>query len=437
MNKINKKEKVKAIVGIGASAGGLESLQMLLTNLPDDVKDIAIFIAQHMSPTYDSKLVELLSRKTNLKVIAATNGSRILPNTIFIAPPNHSVTLKNNSIFLSTDNQHSPFPSINELFISIANGDKSIQKIGIVLSGTGNDGTSGLQALKDAGGITIAQNPESAKYSGMPTAAIDSGNVDKILNPDEIGKLLIDFIFNRDHYLPAKETSTISEHIDELLNLLTQRAGIDFSNYKTSTIYRRLDKTISDRGINNIKAYLEQIREKPEEVDQLFFNLLIGVTQFFRDEEAFRKIKIVLKNLVENSVNNTIRVWAPGCATGEEAYSLAIIFDQLLRKKQFSFQVQIFATDINEKTIAMARKGIYSEASLNGMDQEILKTYFSKHEENTYQLAKHIRKMVLFSKHDVTSNPPFLRMDMISCRNLLIYFNSYLQQQVIPVFHYS
>ena len=438
MKKNLKKDNLKAIVGIGASAGGLESLQMVLSNLNTELNHTAIIIAQHMSPTYDSKLVELLSRKTSLPVTGATNGARLTANTIFIAPPNHDIVVRNNSISLSNTEEHSPLPSINELFLSIANSDRKTLKIGIVLSGTGEDGTSGLQAIKDAGGITLAQAPESAKYSGMPSSAIESGNVDIVMKPAEIGLMLADLVVNREKYLKENVEEAEVENIDELLNLLTQRVGIDFSNYKTSTIFRRLEKTMADQGHKDIKSYLAHIRENPEEIDSLFFNLLIGVTHFYRDKEAFRKMKVILKDMVQNvDHSNLVRVWIPGCASGEEAYSIAIIFDQLLRKYKFSFQVQIFATDINEKTLAFARKGIYTRESLNGVDKNLLSTYFNEISANKYQLAKHIRKMVLFSKHDVTSNPPFLRMDLISCRNLLIYFNNYLQQQVIPVFHYA
>ncbi|MFW5761343.1 MAG: CheR family methyltransferase [Cyclobacteriaceae bacterium] len=433
-----KKNNLKAIVGIGASAGGLESLQLVLSHLPNELNDITIIIAQHMSPTYDSKLVDLLARKTNLPVVAASNGARLVTNTIYIAPPNHNIIIHNNSISLTNVNHHSPLPSVNELFISIANCDNEIEKIGVVLSGTGNDGTTGLKAIKQAGGIAVAQTPESAKYPGMPSSAIEAGNVDIVKNPDEIGQILVDLILHKQKYIKKEVDNTENGITGELLNLLTDRVGIDFSNYKTSTIHRRLEKTMSDRGFTNIQYYLEHIRKNPEEIDQLFFNLLIGVTKFFRDQEAFRKLKVLLNELVDNNDGTkVVRVWIAGCASGEEAYSIAIIFDQLLRQKKFSFQVQIFATDINEKALVLARKGIYSSESLSGMDGNLITTYFSKKADDTYQLAKHIRKMVLFSKHDVTSNPPFLHVDLISCRNLLIYFDNLLQQQIIPVFHYS
>ncbi len=439
MVKETKKKQINALIGIGASAGGLDPLLQLVAQLPEQIDQACIIVAQHMSPNYESKLVDLIQRKTKLQVKEAENGILLSPNQIFVAPPNYNIEIVNQSIYLSQSNEIGPKPSVNMLFETMAKNTQVAQKIGIILSGTGNDGTKGLEAIKKSGGIAIAQDPTSSKYDGMPGSAIDQGHVHLVMVPEQIGQKLPEMlspsfnIENIDSKL-VEQNENYSE-IDRIIRALSTRMGINFNGYKTSTLYRRIEKRMSDGHFRSIKAYLEHIKNQPEELDVLFQNVLIGVTQFFRDTETFEETRNLLRGLIKQS-NNPIRIWVPGCATGEEAYSIAIMIHQLINSDFSKISIQIFATDIDENALQVARRGVYTASAVQNIPEELLTRYFDK-VEGGYELTKVIRKMVLFSRHDLSSNPPFLRISLISCRNLLIYFDHDLQNHVIPMFHYS
>ncbi|GAB4337487.1 MAG: hypothetical protein OHK0038_15930 [Flammeovirgaceae bacterium] len=445
-NSFNKRfgmEKAKGneemvIVGIGASAGGLEALQELVSHLPQDIENVVIVIAQHLSPTYKSMLVQLLSRQTQLEVIEVKNGMPVLAGKIYITPPDSDIYIRKNFFVLEKPaSTTGPKPSVDSFFSSLAL-EKASKAIGIILSGTGSDGAAGIRAIKQVGGTTIAQEPQTAKYDGMPIAAIETGQVDLVLSPDKIGeelKEILQFPVNR--ILINENSEEKGTDLDKLLRLISKRTGTDFTNYKPSTICRRLEKRIAELKLDSVANYLLYIEKQQDELDILFQNILIGVTAFFRDIEAFNSLeKYLSKIFATKKKGDPIRVWVTGCATGEEAYSIALLIAKLASNRLQDYDIQIFATDIDEKAINFARKGIYQKNVVENVPDDLLQMYFLR-KGDEYEVVKSIRQMILFSKHDVTSNPPFLKLDLISCRNLLIYFGQNLQKHVIPIFHYA
>lgn len=423
-------------IAIGASAGGLQALQSFLSHLPK-LDHACVIIAQHLSPTHKSRLVDLLSKSTDLKVITAKNGTALSDNTVYITPPDHHITVTKGKIrLIQAKKEITPKPSVNTLFESLSEGSPE-QTIGIILSGTGSDGAMGVSALKAAGAHILAQEPETAKYDGMPLAAIRTGDVDGVFSPEKMGEEILDFIKNPKRVVLPKKNDPLETSYYKILNLLNERSGIDFTSYKSATIGRRLDKQMTSVNAESLDEYWKYIKEEPKEVDRLFQTILIGVTSFFRDKEAFGLIREKLHALLqEKNEGDKIRIWVAGCSTGQEAYSYAILLHKLLGDDIHKYQVQIFATDIDKKALEIARTGIYEIETLNSLDDDILKTYFKKTEDG-FQIQKSVRNLVLFSNHNLLSNPPFLNQDLISCRNLLIYFDASLQKKVIPLFHYA
>ncbi|MEX2588709.1 MAG: chemotaxis protein CheB, partial [Chitinophagales bacterium] len=425
------------IIAIGASAGGLEALQKFLSHLPE-LKNTCVIVAQHLSPTHKSMLVQLLSKKTKLSVAEAENNKTLESNKVYITPPGKEISVKNNKIILQKPGSAiGPKPSVDVLFKSLAQ-NKNSNVIAIVLSGTGSDGAAGITALKEVECYIIVQEPETAKYDGMPVSAIQTGMTDAVLPPEKMGEEIHRYL-NTDMRKKIKKDSIEKETsaIDKILYLLGKYSDADFSNYKSATIGRRLEKRMNALGIGSIEAYLKLLEKKPDEADEMFKTILIGVTTFFRDKEAFKALEAYLKKIInKKGKQEPIRIWVPGCSTGEEPYSIAILLSKILKDKIQDYKIQIFATDIDERAISKARKGIYPEASLENLSKSIREKYFIK-KNNEFELIKAIRGMVLFSRHDIIKNPPFLKIDLISCRNLLIYFNTALQKQIIPVFHYS
>lgn len=423
-------------VGVGASAGGLEAISDFLANLPADLDNVSVIIAQHLSPTYKSRLVQLLSRETKLPVAEAADGLKISSGNVYITPPDSEITVADGAIRLAKSKGRSgPKPSIDTFFHSLALEFKN-RSIGIILSGTGTDGTQGVKAIRTAGGVTIVQEPQTAKFNGMPTAAIATGCIDLVVSPDIIGEELKELI-SADEQLPVQLPPSQTPHLQKLFDLIAKKSSTDFSSYKRTTISRRIEKRLGFLKIKDISQYIKYIKKTPKELDLLFASFLIGVTRFFRDPEAFGTMEKYLKKLViGKKPGDTIRIWCAGCSTGEEAYSIAISLTTMLGSGIHDYNVQIIATDINESAIAVARKGVYPKEALEHVPQTIRDEFFHI-KGNELEVIKSVRMMVLFSKHDLVSNPPFLKLDMISCRNLLIYFNAELQKTVIPLFHYS
>jgi two-component system, chemotaxis family, CheB/CheR fusion protein len=426
------------VLGVGASAGGLEALSDFLSHLPPMVDNIAIVVVQHLSPTYKSMLVQLLSKQTPLQVIEVKNEMPIEAGKVYITPPDSEIGIENGVLRLSKPLVSiGPKPSVDSFFHSLAK-EKGSHAVGIILSGTGSDGAKGIRRIKELGGFTVAQDPQTAKYDGMPVSAIETGQVDLVLPPDKMGEELFALISDPENARPLSPLPEIkTDSLHQVFALLSRRTGTDFGQYKPTTILRRLEKRLDALRIESLDQYLQYIEGHPDEVETLFKTILIGVTSFFRDTEAFQELEKFLAKIISSKVmGDTVRIWAPGCASGEEAYSLAILLSKLLGSRLADYQIQIFATDIDDRAIAFARRGVYPESAMTHVPPEITAQYFVR-EGGDFKLSKLVRSMVMFSKHDVTNNPPFVKLDMICCRNLLIYFSTPLQKHVIPLFHYS
>lgn len=439
MRKSNITEVPFNVIAIGASAGGLEALQDFLSHFPY-IENTAILVAQHLSPSHKSLLVQLLAKATKVDVIEAEHGTFITGGKIYITPPDSEITIEDGAICLTKPSSKiGPKPSVDKLFASLAENHKG-KLVAIILSGTGSDGALGILRIKEVGGYVLVQDPETAKYSGMPNAAILTGGADLITSPDKMGEAIAAYFSSSlqpPNSTDKKGLTNEDNGIAKILNHLSSKTGADFSKYKPATIRRRLFKRILQLGLNSIDEYVAMVEKSKEESVIMFNMILIGVTAFFRDKEAFAQIDLQLKQIIDSkNTGDNIRIWVPGCSSGEEPYSLAILINELLGEKRTHINVQIFATDIDDRAIAKARKGEYSEAALELVPTELLAKYFV-HKAGHYELTKQIRAMVLFSRHDLTKNPPFLKLDMISCRNLLIYFSAALQQQVMPLFHYA
>ena len=429
-------KKEITIIGIGASAGGLEALQVFIANLPLE-SNMAFIIAQHLSPTYKSLMVELLRKKTKLKVLEASNGTSVEVNTIYVCPPNENIFLNGDTISLSKPkkNWHGPKPSVDLFFESLAESKKD-QSIGIILSGTGSDGSRGIRAIKAAAGFTIVQEPKSAKYDGMPNSAILTGAIDLILQAEDIGSELQEMLNYAGKIVLKKPASTSTNIYKNILSKLKEKKGVDFNQYKPSTIERRIERRMVALKIIKISDYYSHIVQNIDEIELLFKDILIGVTTFFRDGDSFYILKDHILAYLKNKKDKNIRIWTPGCSTGEEAYSLAIILSEILGVDIGTYKIQIFATDVNEDSLCFARKGTYPESALLALDKKFQNRYFTV-KNGHYEVNKSIRSMVVFSRHNILKDPAFLRLDLIVCRNLLIYFSQALQKKLFPEFHYA
>ncbi|OFZ16469.1 MAG: hypothetical protein A2X86_21730 [Bdellovibrionales bacterium GWA2_49_15] len=436
------------IVGIGASAGGLEAIKELLQALPTDT-GMGFVLIQHLDPKHDSLSEEILSRTTKMIVTEVKDGMTVKPNKVYIIPPGFSMQILHGVLHL-TPRSESPGQNlvIDVFFGSLAEDQRNLA-IGIVLSGTGTDGTLGLMAIKAEGGITFAQIPTSAKFDNMPQSAIASGSVDLSLTPQKIAQELVR-ISHHPYVAPIAPPTlpTVTEDgpplkpqdsLGHIFLLLRNQCHVDFSYYKSNTIKRRIERRMVLHRLEDLKAYTKFLAQTPGEVKALYDDILIHVTGFFRDPEAFEALKtIIFPKLLENRVPGTpIRIWVPGCSTGEEAYSMAICLLEFLGEKVSLTPIQIFATDVSERAILKARLGEYPENISGNVSGERLSRFFLKLEGKGYKIAKSIRDICVFSRHDVTSDPPFAKIDLISCRNLLIYFTPTLQKHVISIFNDS
>jgi len=421
------------VVGIGSSAGGLEALQIMLSSLPE-IENCSYIIAQHLSPTHKSMMVDLLSRTTDIPVIEVKNGLRIKPKTIYMTPENTDIYIKGSKIYLKTIEQSfGPKPSVNYFFSSLAQNFNE-RAIGIILSGTGSDGAYGIRAIKAEGGITIAQAPATAKYDGMPLSAINTGKVDLVVPIEKLGLEIESIVLSLDKKLAVSLNDRV---LQQVYRILFDEHGVDFSLYKKNTIIRRIERRLAAIKIDSLQEYLKTLESSPEEVTILYHDILIGVTGFFRDKDAFDKLKDQIQSiLAKKEQGEEVRFWSIGCSTGEEAYSIAILLSEILQEKISKYKIKIFATDIDDEALKIARSGVYAETSLEGVDKNIIKKYFSV-QKNQFEIKKTLRELVIFSKHNVISDSPFLRLDLITCRNMLIYFSNALQNKFFPIVHYA
>jgi two-component system CheB/CheR fusion protein len=437
------------VVGIGASAGGLEAFSKLLGALPLDT-GMAFVLVQHLDPAHESVLPELLARTTSLPVGGIEHGTKVEANRVYVIPQNTGLAIKRGVLRLSPRpaKHHRP---IDDFLRSLAE-DMGHRAIGVILSGTASDGTLGLEAIQAEGGVTFAQDEASARFHSMPHSAAAAGTVDFVLPPEKIAQELMRL--SREPYLTnppsnaqitsgkkgdsSSDPSTDEAGFKRILHLLHDARGVDFSSYRSSTIRRRIHRRMVLDKIPSLQNYAERLRAHAPELEALYQDLLIGVTSFFRDANTFEFLqRKVFPELIKNrAADETVRIWVSGCSTGQEAYSLAMVFLEFASSAEVNVPLQIFATDLNETKLETARAGFYAKGLVHDVSIERLRRFFSEL-NGVYRINKSVRECVVFARHNVFADPSFSRMDMVSCRNLLIYLEPSLQQQVIPTFHYS
>ena len=429
----------KLIVALGASAGGLEALESFFKHLPNDT-GMAFVVVVHLDPEHVSLLPELLQRLTKMKVVAIKDGMKIQPNSVYVIPPKHNLSLLNSQFQLFNFPQpRTSYLPIDYFFRALAQ-DQGSHAVAIVLSGTGSDGSQGVKAIKAENGMVMVQDEASAKYDGMPHNAKATGLADFVLSPDKMPDKLIQYTQHRPNlFLSNKDMAiNLNDSLQKILILIRNQTGHDFSLYKTNTIFRRIERRMSVHQINDILEYLQFLQNNEREINTLFKELLIGVTSFFRDTEAFKilRTQVLPDYIKDKSDDYTIRIWVPGCSTGEEAYSIAICMQECLSAAKRDMKVQVFGTDIDDEAIEMARSGLYSTAIIDEIGEGYCKRYFTK-ENGQYRIKKSVRETLVFATQNLIKDPPFTKLDLICCRNLLIYFSQELQKKVFPVFHYS
>ena len=435
---MNETAPPQVVVGIAASAGGFEAMTSLVQHLSTELP-CAYVLAQHMSPKHKSLLATLLSRETALNVVEVTQTMEIQAQTIYVSTPGYDITVSGGSVHRELPRGHpaEPKPSADRLFASIAKSSKELS-VGIVLSGTGSDGSYGVQDIREAGGITISQDPASCKYDTMPVSAVETGCIDLVLTPRQIGEHL-ETILARPRNLKALQDSlNVHSEYNDLFQILLARSRVDFREYKENTINRRIQRRMVAKGIERYDDYVALCRSSPDEVDALFRDLLISVTRFFRDAEQFVTLGDAIQRLVTDRGEEKIRVWVPGCASGEEVYSIAILICEAMGGLGAvdGSRIQIFATDIDEAALGRARAGVYPLSAQADIPEAYLNRYFSI-SESAVTVAPELRKLILFSKHNVFQDPPFVDIDIISIRNTLIYFDTSLQERVLGRLHYA
>ncbi|MEI6206469.1 MAG: chemotaxis protein CheB [Desulfuromonadales bacterium] len=429
------------IVGIGASAGGLNALEQFFDNMPAD-SGMAFVVIQHLSPDFKSLMDDLLSRHTSMNIHRVTNGIDLQPNSIYLIPPKTRMTIENEKLYLTEKlSQHVELP-IDIFFNSLAS-DAEDRAIGIILSGTGSDGSRGILSIHNAGGLVLVQSLESAQFDGMPRSAIASGVCDFILAPDRMPRLLVEYAVN-----PLVVRSKMHLTLDvledegefaEVFALLRRSYHLDFSKYKGATVGRRVKRRMEFRQIPGISDYAAILSGDPGELEALYKDLLIGVTEFFRDRQAFQFLESeIIPRLFSNLHDGEdLRVWSAACATGEEAYSLAILLTERAEDIGFMGKITVFATDVHKTSLEVASLGLYDLERLANVSPERLERFFRKEAGDQFRVTSELRKLVVFAPHNLLKDPPFTRLDLICCRNLLIYFQSSVQEKVISVFHFA
>src|SRR5438309_3522046 len=430
------------IVGVGASAGGLEAFTQLLKALPSRT-GVAYVLVQHLDPTHESALTELLTKTTEMPVREVTDATLVEPNHVYVIPPNVDMVISQGILRLTprteTCGHHMPI----DRFLSSLAEDKGSNAIGVILSGTASDGTLGLATIKAEGGITLAQDEKSAKFDGMPQSAIAAGCVDLVLPPDGIAEELARICEHP--YVAHSPSSKIAElipdsdpHLKNILLSLRMANKIDFSDYKPANIKRRILRRMTLHKIEKVKEYAHFLQRHPAEVEALCEDILIHVTSFFRDPGAFEALKteVFPTILKHRSAEEPIRIWVPGCSTGEEVYSHAVSLLEFLGDRRGNIPIQLFGTDLSQAGIEKARAGIYPESIAADVSPERLPRFFAK-VEGGYRIAKTIRDMCVYARQNLVQDPPFSRIDVISCRNVLIYLGPVLQNRIMPIFHYA
>jgi two-component system CheB/CheR fusion protein len=425
------------IVGIGASAGGLAAFEAFFSAMPPDTESgMAFVLVQHLAPDHKSILSDLVKRYTRMEVFEVADGMRVRANCTYIIPPNRDMALLNGTLRLlepaARRGQRLPIAQ-----------DQHEQAICVVLSGTGSDGTLGARAVKGEGGLVMVQSPESTEYDGMPRSAIGTGLVDYVLPPGEMPAQLVAYASRTTGHggraRAAPATQLAEGELQRVFVLLRAQTGHDFSQYKQSTISRRVERRMAVQQIEQLDDYVRYLQGTPSEVEALFQDFLIGVTSFFRDPAAFQALEtqVIPRLLADKPTHGALRAWVPGCSTGEEAFSVAMLLQEARDALKLSVDIQVFATDIDSRAVNTARAGVYPASIAADVTSERLASHFSQIDDSHYRIRPHIRDLVVFSEQDVVKDPPFSKLDLISCRNLLIYMDGELQQRLIPLFHYA
>ena len=426
------------VVGIGASAGGLEAFTSFLSKVPGS-SGIAFVLIQHLDPTQPSRLTELLGKVSSIPVQEVMENTRVEHNHVYVIPPGSDLTIKNRTLQLQPQPARPNLAHGIDLFFRSLADDLKEQAVVIILSGTGSDGTDGARAVKAAQGLVIVQDPGSAKYDGMPRAAIAAGLADYVLKPEAMISQLIGY--SRKSQRQREETRESLEKDDtslrSILSLVRARTGRDFSGYKVSSITRRIERRMTVNQIETSSDYLRFLQERPSEIEDLMKDFLINVTAFFRDRQAFDSLKKEISTIFnERPEGSSIRAWVPGCSTGEEAYSLAMLLVECAEESKRRYDLQVFGTDLDTDTITFARAGIYPATITPDVGEKRLEKFFNRIDAS-YQVKKDLREKLIFAVHDLVTDPPYSRMDIVSVRNLLIYFDTDLQKKIIPLLHYS
>ena len=421
------------VVAVGASAGGIEALKALVECIPSETK-ASFVILQHLAPDHESQLVSILARSAKLPCVEAEENMAVDPGHIYVLPPNRYLRIVDHGLFVEEpDDPRGQRMPVDYFMRSLAE-TAGAQSIGVVLSGTGSDGTNGLRAIKGAGGLTFAQSPETALYDGMPQAAIDSDNADQVGTISEIAKLIVDYA-ERTRKDGSKGFS--QSDLKGVLALLKARLKYDFSAYKSGTIGRRIRRRMNLLRFAKLSEYLEHLRSNGNELRQLADDMLINVTCFFRDSEVWPQVEEkIIAPLLDKAGDEPVRIWVPACSSGEEAYTLAILFEEHCASRSSNCDWQIFATDLDEDAIAQGREGLYPQSIAADLTPERLRKYF-RQEENRYRVEKRLRERVVFAQQNLLADPPFSRLDLVSCRNLMIYLDTAHQKQVIETFHFA
>jgi two-component system, chemotaxis family, CheB/CheR fusion protein len=427
------------IVGLGASAGGLEAYEQFFHQVPPDC-GLAFVLVPHLDPSHASILTEILQRSTPLPVVQAEDQMAVVPDHVYVIPPNRDMAIFHGTLQLSVPQEPRGQRMPIDAFLRSLAEDQGERAVGVILSGTGTDGTQGLRAILGAGGVALVQDPATAKYDGMPSSAIRAGFVTRVLPADKMpAALLADAPRLSDRREPPSTAAPRSDSgINRLLMLLRSATGRDFSLYKKSTIRRRIERRMAQHNLTDLELYGRYLKEHPSEVQALFKELLINVTSFFRDPEAFATLKQdILPQLLGNKpADYVFRAWVPGCSTGEEAYSISMLLREYMDENQREFRIQLYSTDLDEEAIAVARGGVYPPNIGADVTPERLRRFFTKQDAG-YRIKKDIREMVVFAVQDAIKDPPFTRLDLVSCRNLMIYLEPELQDRLLLALHFA
>ena len=436
-------EQSPLVIGIGASAGGLEALQQFFSCMPPN-SGLSFVVVQHLSPDYKSLMADILSKHTEMQVYQAENDMAVEADTVYLIPPKKFMTIKGGKLILTDYAPVTLNHPIDIFFASLAE-EKREHSIVVVLSGTGTDGTNGVKFVKEYGGLVIAQAPESAKFDGMPRSVINTGLADFVLSPEEIAEEILNFSTTPVLLRPLRSDSPFAdedtpfseeETLSHIYTILKNASGIDFTYYKRSTILRRIERRMLVTHTSTLAEFARLLGDSPEEVSVLTREIFIGVTNFFRDPAFFEKLKYnaIYKIVEQAKENEPIRVWSAGCSTGEEAYSIAILFQEVMEELQVKRDVKIFATDVDSRALEQAGRGIYSENIIDDITPDRLARYFLKVGDQ-YQVSKELRRMIVFATHNMFSDPPFGKLDLICCRNVMIYFQPVMRRGLFAIFH--